>query len=88
VEQLHPYRLLEVMLVHHSRKTGGEGASVEALETLGYTAVRWWRNTTGTPPFLPISRNTKFVPFTSTDLVVAFSKVMLIAHLSIIHEIR
>jgi len=28
------------------------------------------------------------VPFTSTDLVVAFSKVMLIAYFSIIHEIR
>jgi hypothetical protein len=41
----------------------------------------------GTPPFLPISRNTNFVPFTSTDFVVVFSKVMLTAFLSIIREV-
>jgi hypothetical protein len=35
---------------------------------------------------LPISRNTNFVPFTSTDFVGAFSKVMLIALL--VHEVR
>ena len=33
------------------------------------------------PPFLPSSRNTNFVPFTSTDLVGALSKLILIAFL-------
>src|SRR5260370_7879089 len=40
------------------------------------------------PDLLPISRYTKFVPFTSTDLVAAFSKVMLIALLLINLEVR
>src|SRR6266851_5937380 len=40
------------------------------------------------PDLLPISRYTKFVPFTSTDLVAAFSKVMLIAFLLINLEVR
>jgi len=40
------------------------------------------------PALLAISRNTNFVPLTSTDWVVAFSKVVVIAFLSIIREVR